>query len=85
MTHLECAQAVQRSEADLALGLLASAVQCELDFIPLFSERYDLVFPSEQNPLQEQIIETIQTKEFRQSVEHLSGYDVTHTGEQIKF
>jgi putative molybdopterin biosynthesis protein len=82
-THTECAHLVQIGKADLALGLRASAHQFGLDFLPLFYERYDIVFSQEQNKLLAPLLDTLQTRAFRQSVEALTGYGTTHTGEQI--
>jgi putative molybdopterin biosynthesis protein len=81
--HTECARIVRNGDADAAIGLRAAAHQAGLDFIPLFQERYDLVFPQEQAASLAPLLETIQTRIFRRSVDELSGYDTTHTGEQI--
>jgi putative molybdopterin biosynthesis protein len=82
-THTECAHLVQAGKADVALGLRAAARQFGLDFTPLFLERYDLIFTQEQSTFLSPLFETIQTSAFRRSVEALTGYQVTHTGEQI--
>jgi putative molybdopterin biosynthesis protein len=82
-THTECALAVQRSEADAALGLQAAAFQHGLDFIPLFFERYDLTVPQEQFEAVAPLLDFLQSGDFRRDVASLSGYDTTHTGEQI--
>jgi putative molybdopterin biosynthesis protein len=82
-THTECARLVQAGKADVAVGLRAAASQFGLDFLPLFHERYDIVFPQEQSSLLSPLLDTIQTGAFRQSVEALTGYETTHTGEQI--
>jgi len=82
-THTECALAVQRGEADVALGLQAAALQHGLDFIPLFYERYDLTVPQEQTSTVSPILDYLQSGDFRRDVAGLSGYDTTHTGEQI--
>jgi len=82
-THTECARLVQSGKADVALGLRAAARQFGLDFIPLFHERYDIVFMQEQSNLLSPLLDTLQTSAFRQSVEALTGYEMTHTGEQI--
>jgi putative molybdopterin biosynthesis protein len=74
---------VQGGKADVALGLHAAASQHGLGFIPLFQEQYDLVIPSEQTEKLKPLLDTIQTINFRRSVESLVGYDTTHTGEQI--
>ncbi|MFH1907185.1 MAG: substrate-binding domain-containing protein, partial [Chloroflexota bacterium] len=82
-THTECALAVQRGEADAALGLQAAARQHGLDFIPMFHERYDLTVPQEQIHTVLPILDYLQSGDFRREVASLSGYDTTHTGEQI--
>jgi putative molybdopterin biosynthesis protein len=82
-THTECARLVQTGKADVALGLRAAAHQFGLEFLPLFHERYDLVFAQEQITMLAPLLDTLQTSAFRRSVEALTGYEVTHTGEQI--
>jgi len=82
-THTECARAVQSGKADAAIGLRAAAHQFGLDFIPLFHERYDLIFPQEQADLLSPLLDTLQTGPFRRGVESLTGYETAHTGEQI--
>jgi len=82
-THTACASLVQTRKVDVALGLRAAAYQFGLDFIPLFHERYDLVFMQEQSTSLVPLLDTIQTGTFRRGVDALTGYDTTHTGEQI--
>jgi putative molybdopterin biosynthesis protein len=82
-THTASAKLVQTFKADVALGLRAAALQFGLDFIPLFHERYDLVFMQEQVDSLVPLLDMIQTKAFRHSVDALTGYDTSHTGEQI--
>jgi putative molybdopterin biosynthesis protein len=82
-THTECARQVQSGAADVALGLRASAHQYKLGFVPLFHERYDIVFAREENSKLAPLLEAIQTSAFRRGVEALTGYETSHTGEQI--
>ncbi len=82
-THTECARAIASREADAALGLQASALQYNLDFIPLFEERYDLVLPREQENALSPLLEHIQTVAFRRDLNVLTGYNTSHSGEQI--
>jgi putative molybdopterin biosynthesis protein len=82
-THTECAHLVQAGKADVALGLRAAAHQYRLDFVPLFHERYDIVFAQEQSTMIAPLLDTIQTGAFRRGVEALTGYETRHTGEQI--
>jgi putative molybdopterin biosynthesis protein len=82
-THTECARAIASGETDAALGLQASARQYNLDFIPLFEERYDLVLPREQEDALSPLLEHIQTAAFREAISTLTGYTTTHSGEKI--
>ncbi len=82
-THTEAARAVSSGEADVALGLEAAARQAELDFIPLFQERYDLVLPAEQagQGLFQRLLDALNASTFRKLAGGLPGYSVAHTGE----
>jgi putative molybdopterin biosynthesis protein len=82
-THSQSAQAVFSGNADAALGLRAATRQFDLGFIPLFHERYDLIFSQEQARLLRPILNTLQSSVFHRSVEGLTGYETRHTGDQI--
>lgn len=84
-THIQVAEAIQTGSADVGLGLQAAAQQYQLDFIPLFQERYDLVIPLEMldNRLLTRLLDYIQSGAFRQDANALGGYDTTHSGDQI--
>jgi putative molybdopterin biosynthesis protein len=82
-THSEAARLIATNQADAALGLQAAAHQHHLDFIPLFEERYDLVLPREQEKTLSPLLDYIQTIDFRNSLSLLTGYNTTHSGEQI--
>jgi putative molybdopterin biosynthesis protein len=82
-THSEAAALIASGQADVSLGLQAAARQHELDFIPLFEERYDLVLPREQEQALHPLLDYLQTLDFRKSLSVLTGYNPTHTGEQI--
>ena len=84
-THTEVADAIQQGRAQVGLGIHAAAVSHHLDFIPLFQERYDLVMPKEQISDRElsPLFDKFYSGEFRHAVENLSGYDISHLGDQI--
>ena len=84
-THSDAASAVRSGQADAALGLQAAAHQNDLDFIPLFEERYDLVLPRENEKTLSPILDYLQTSTFRNSLISLTGYNTAHSGEQIQF
>ena len=84
-THLGVAAAVASGRADCGLGIAAAAQALDLDFVPLFQERYDLVIPKEhaENNLLSPLFELIAGADFRNSVSKLTGYDVSVMGRII--
>ena len=81
-THLAVAAAVASGAADCGLGILAAARALDLDFIPLFDERYDLVIPTrfyESRHLQP-LLSLIRDPAFARSVEALGGYGTRQMG-----
>jgi len=84
-THTAVAEAVHSGKADSGLGLLAAAQKYHLDFVPLFHERFDLVFPEEQmdNPLFTVMLDYINSNRFRRIVRQLGGYESDHTGDEL--
>jgi len=85
-THTAVAEAVSQGRADVGLGLQAAARRYELEFIPLFQERFDLVMPREQleNPRLQPFFDYLQSASFRRSLESLGGYSPQHTGDQLR-
>jgi putative molybdopterin biosynthesis protein len=83
-THTDCARMVQSGKVDVAVGLRAAAHQFSLGFVPLFHERYDIVFTKEESSLLTPLLDAIQTSAFRKGVEALTGYETVHTGEQVQ-
>lgn len=82
-THTEAAQQINRKAADVSIGLQAAAHKNDLDFIPLFEERYDLILPVEYEEMLLPILDTLQTAKFRRDLSSLTGYNPRHSGEQI--
>ncbi len=82
-THSDASSAVHSGRADAGLGLQAAAYQHNLDFIPLFEERYDLILPRENEKTLMPLLDYIQTVDFRIAVNLLTGYNTAHSGEQI--
>jgi len=84
-THLGVAAAIASGRADCGLGIAAAAKALELDFIPLFQERYDLVIPKEYagSDLLAPLFSVLENKEFRAAVSALPGYDVSVMGKLI--
>ena len=84
-THLGVAVAIASGRADFGLGIAAAAQALDLDFVPLFQERYDLVIPKEhaESDLLRPLFYVIAGKEFRAAVMCMPGYDVSVMGKLI--
>jgi DNA-binding transcriptional LysR family regulator len=74
-THSQVADVVLQGGADFGLGVLAAARKSELDFSPLYEERFDLVIPDEhfQNPMLTTALEIIHDMSFQKVVSALGG------------
>ena len=81
-THLAVAAAVSSGKADCGLGIAAAARALDLDFIPLFQERYDLVVPKHHydSSLLAPLFQVLNDLAFQQAVVALPGYDVSMMG-----
>jgi putative molybdopterin biosynthesis protein len=81
-THLGVAAAIASGRADCGLGIAAAAQALDLDFIPLFQERYDLIFPRQfaESELLAPLFEVLADRRFRGAVSQLTGYDVSVMG-----
>jgi putative molybdopterin biosynthesis protein len=84
-THLAVAAAVASGRADVSLGIAAAAQALDLDFVPLFQERYDLIIPSEvyASKLLAPLLEILDDPRFRQVVSAMPGYEVRLMGKII--
>jgi putative molybdopterin biosynthesis protein len=84
-THLGVAAAIASGRADCGLGIAAAAQALELDFIPLYQERYDLVIPRQlaEQDLLAPLFELLWDRRFREAVGQLKGYDVSQMGKVI--
>jgi putative molybdopterin biosynthesis protein len=65
------------------MGIQAAAIALGLDFVPLYSERYDLVIPKEHygSELLAPLLETLVSEAFASEVSELAGYDLQRPGE----
>jgi putative molybdopterin biosynthesis protein len=81
-THLGVAAAVASGRADCGLGIAAAAQALDLEFIPLFQERYDLVVPKPfaEGELLAPLFRLFADHRFREAVAQLPGYDVSVMG-----
>lgn len=84
-THLTVGAAIASGRADCGIGIAAVTQALDLEFIPLFEERYDLIIPQEhaQSPLLQPLLNLLEDDEFKRMVAGLPGYDVTRMGNRI--
>jgi putative molybdopterin biosynthesis protein len=81
-THLAVAADVDSGMADVALGIRAAARALGADFIPVGTEQYDLVIPSEhlEHPPVAALLATLRDPAFAEAVHAMGGYDTSHMG-----
>lgn len=81
-THLAVAAAVEAGDADAGLGVYSAATLMGLDFVPVCNEEYDLAIPLEymDSDIIKEFIETIKSKEFKEKLDELGGYDYSNAG-----
>lgn len=81
-THMAVAAAVLSGAANVGLGIRAAARALGLDFVPLFSERYDLAVPRRhwESDLLAPVRRTLADPAYRAAVEALGGYDTRQMG-----
>jgi len=86
LTHTAVARAIHSGRADSGLGLEAAARQANMEFIPLFQERFDLVISEEAYQLAslQNMFEELSSLQFRRQVTDLGGYETAHTGERLQ-
>jgi len=84
-THTAVAAAVAGGTADVGLGVLAAARALKLEFIPIASERYELLGLRSLmgTPGYEALLSVLSDPEFRGEVEALGGYDLSRAGELV--
>ncbi|MCU0488524.1 MAG: substrate-binding domain-containing protein, partial [Anaerolineales bacterium] len=82
-THTAVAAAVAEGQADAGFGLEASALTFDLTFLPLVSERYDLVIPEDnfQNPALQKLANWLNSPRAHEFIATIGGYDPCSSGE----
>ncbi|MGF7184259.1 putative molybdopterin biosynthesis protein [Desulfitispora alkaliphila] len=81
-THLAVGAAVENGTATAGLGILAAAKAFDLDFIPIFEERYDICIPenSWQKERVQELLNLISRDDFKNAIVGLGGYDMKDSG-----
>jgi molybdate-binding protein/DNA-binding transcriptional regulator YhcF (GntR family) len=82
VTHSDVARAVAAGQADVGLGLEASARVFGLQFTPLLSERYDLVIPAEMfdTPPIQALVTWLSSTQAKKQIAEFGGYSTSETG-----
>ncbi|MFJ7888783.1 substrate-binding domain-containing protein [Lysinibacillus xylanilyticus] len=85
MSHIDVASAVANGNADVGIGIEKISKLVEVDFIPLITERYDIVLlkTPENQLLVESVKEILNSPDFQSEVVALGDYDVTQMGKII--
>ncbi len=83
--HLTAAWHVSAGLADCCIATEAAARAFDLNFLPLATERYDLVIKRKhmETPAMQVLLETLNRLSFRRELNSLGGYDTTNTGQRI--
>jgi len=83
--HLPAALAVSLKEADCCIATRSAARAFGLHFIPLATERYDLVVRRQfvKMPAVQALFDVLNRSAVRRKLEILAGYDTSHTGEVL--
>jgi putative molybdopterin biosynthesis protein len=84
-THLDVGLRVLRGAADVGLATRTTAQLLGLDFFPLTRERFDLLVPKGRFFARgiQVLLGIVGSREFRERVDTLGGYDVTESGRII--
>ena len=79
------AAAVASGRADCGLGIAAAADAIQMDFVPLFEERYDLIVPKEyyESDLLAPLCQILEDEGFRKAVMSLPGYTLEEAGKLL--
>ncbi len=81
-THSAVAAFIASGMADVGFGVQTAAERFKLDFIPLARERYFFAVSAEalEQAKMRQVIDVVRSKNFRDAVQQLAGYDAGDTG-----
>jgi len=84
-THLDVGLRVLRGAADVGLATRTTAQLLGLDFIPLTRERFDMLLPKDRFFTRgiQLLLGIVGSREFRERVGTLGGYDLTESGRII--
>jgi putative molybdopterin biosynthesis protein len=81
-THMEAALSVFSGYADIGIGIFAAAKALNLDFVPLATERFDLIVPTQNFESEgvKAMRDVLSSKEFKADMVRMGGYSTQDTG-----
>jgi len=81
-SETDLAQAIAAGRADVGLGIAAAARACNLEFVPLIEERFDLLIWRKAyfDPPMQKLLAFCASERFRQRAQAMGGYDVKGFG-----
>lgn len=81
-THMDVALEVFSGSADVGIGIMAAAKLLGLGFIPLATERFDLIIPNENYRAEalKSLLEVLCSDDFKSTVMRMGGYSTRDTG-----
>jgi len=85
LTHMDVALEVFSGAADVGIGILAAARMLDLDFVPLATERFDLVIPTEscETGAIKSLREVLSSPDFKSHIRNMGGYETRDTGKIV--
>jgi putative molybdopterin biosynthesis protein len=84
-THMDVALEVFSGTVDAGVGILAAARMLELDFIPLATERFDLIIPSGNyaTGAVKALREVLNSEDYKERIAQMGGYETRDTGKVV--
>ncbi len=84
-THMDVALEVFKGKADAGIAIRAVAQLLGLDFIPLATERFDLIIPNEylSSEAVRAFCGVLGSEEFKYGVARMGGYGISDTGKTV--
>lgn len=85
-THTSVAANIAYNSADVGLGIYSAAKMFDLDFIPICTERYDLLIAGYawDTPMVKALLEILKSDAFKERIEAMGGYTLEEPGRVYK-
>ena len=80
--HMDVALEIFSGSADAGIAIFTAARLLGLDFIPLATERFDLIIPSDifKSETVKALREVLKSEEFKSNMARMGGYEIRDTG-----